>query len=80
MFLNPPDYVIYCHGTGTVQPKLVNLAASDSKIRLHEGFSSSVYENHDPSSHLFLVIDDLMSSDCYKDLSDLFTKGTAKVG
>ena len=73
IFLNPPDRIIYCYGA--MQPKLAQLANENPKVELHEGFQSSLYENHSPDSHLMLCIDDCMSDDLYKELSDLFTKG-----
>ena len=72
MFTTPPDQIIYCYSV--MQPILEDLAKENKIVELHEGFSSDLYESHDPSSHLLLCVDDLMSSDIFKELSDLYTK------
>ena len=72
MLTNMPDRIIYCYSV--LQPKLENLAKENKLVELHEGFSSDIYENHDPSQHMLLCIDDMMSMDIFRELSDLFTK------
>ena len=73
MFVTPPEKIIYCYGVQT--PSMKALAENDAAVQLHNGFSAKLYETHDPSSHLMIVLDDLMSDDSiYKDLSDVFTK------
>ena len=73
MFVTPPEKVIYCYGILT--PSMQALAQDDPSVQLHKGFSAKVYETHNPSSHLMIVVDDLMSEDSiYKDLSDMYSK------
>ena len=72
MLTNVPDRIVYCYSV--IQPKLEQLAKDNPIVELHEGFSSDLYENHDPSQHLLLCVDDLMSADIFAELSDLFTK------
>ena len=72
MLTSVPDRIIYCYSV--LQPKLEKLANENKIVELHEGFSSDLYENHDPSQHMLLCIDDMMSADIFRELSDLYTK------
>ena len=73
MFQHPVQRIVYCYSI--LQPFLTKLAEDVPILELHEGFDSELYKNHDPSIHLMLIVDDLMSQEgIYKDLSDIFTK------
>ena len=69
---DPPKKIVYCYTI--LQPKLEKIAEEIPSVQLHEGFDSSLYEGHDGSYSLFLVIDDHMTSDKHHLISDLFTK------
>ena len=71
--VNPPDRIIYFYSI--LQPKIAKLAKETPHMELHEGFDANLYANHKPTSHLLICVDDLMNSDCYKELSNLFTRG-----
>ena len=72
VFSSPADRIIICYTV--LQNKLTKFAEEDSRVVLHEGFDESLYIDNDPASHLYLVVDDCMSLDIYKELSDLFSK------
>lgn len=72
MFTSPADRIIVCYTV--LQDKLTEFAKNDARVTLHEGFDENLYINHDKASHLALVIDDCMSLDIYRQLSDLFSK------
>ena len=72
MFTSPADRIIVCYTV--LQDKLTEFAKNDARVTLHEGFDKNLYINHDKASHLALVIDDCMSLDIYRQLSDLFSK------
>ena len=72
MMTQVPDKIIYCYSI--IQNKLEKFARENSKVELHEGFSSDLYVDHDPSMHTFIIIDDLMNEDIYSEMADLFTK------
>ena len=72
MLTSPADRIIICYTV--MQDKLSQFAKEDQRVTLHEGFDENLYINHDKSSHLALMIDDCMSLDIYRQLSDLFSK------
>ena len=72
VFTTPPDEVIYFYSV--LQPKLLELEKNNKIVKLVQGFNSDLYLERNPSTHLAVVIDDLMSSDEYLHFSDLFTK------
>ena len=72
VFSSPADRIIICYTV--LQKKITQFAEEDSRVTLHEGFDENLYIDNDPSSHLYLVVDDCMSLNIYKELSDLFSK------
>ena len=73
MFVEPPSKTIYCYSI--LQPFMTQLAQDDPSVQLHHGFDPKLYENRNPSTHIMICIDDLMSDEnIYRHLSDLFCK------
>ena len=73
MFQRPPDKIIWCYSI--IQPFMTKLLEDVPILELYQGFDSGLYMNRDPSTHLLIIIDDMMSDEnIYKDLSDIFTK------
>ena len=68
----PPKKIVYCYTI--MQEKLKNLAERNPHVELHEGFSSDLFEHHDGSSHLLIVVDDMMDSNIHAELASLFIK------
>lgn len=66
------DRIVFCYTEN--QKKIEDLKKLIPQIELRKGFTPELYESHDPSKHMLLICDDLMNTDIYSHLSDLFTK------
>ena len=73
MFRKKADKIIYYYSI--IQPFMTKLLEEVPIMELHQGFDPELYKDRDPSTHLVLIIDDLMQEEnLYPELSSLFTR------
>ena len=73
MFRKKADKIIYFYSI--IQPFMTQLLEDVPIMELHQGFNAELYKDRDPSSHLLIVVDDLMQQpNLYEELSSLFTR------